>query len=185
MPAEKMSVRRSMLCPWICSGELGVARRVDHEIGRLDVAVDDARLVREVERVEQLQHEAEDRRQVERVLGVEVVLELLALDVLHHDVRELAFGAEVVHLHDMGMVEPRHGAHFALEAHGIVARGRLVDRARQDGLDRDPAVEARVQSVVDQSHGAFPEHPLDLVAAERCELFHRRMMILGGERIAP
>ena len=117
------------------------------------------------------------------MLGVEVVLELLALDVLHHDVREIAFGSEVVHLHDIGMVEPRHGAHFALEAHGVLARGRLVERARQDGLDRDPAVQRGVQAVVDQAHRAFPEHALDPVAAKRFECLHRRLMILIGERI--
>ena len=58
--------------------------------------------------------------EVEALLGVEGVLELAALDVLHHDVRELAFGAEVVHLDDVAVVEPRHRAHLALEAHGIV-----------------------------------------------------------------
>ena len=40
-------------------GELGVAGGVDHHVGRLDVAVDDPRLVRELERIEQLDHEAE------------------------------------------------------------------------------------------------------------------------------
>ena len=166
-------------------GEFGVAAGIDHDIGRLDVALDDARLVREVERIEQLGHEAEYRREVERVLGVEVVLELLALDVLHHDVREIAFGAEVVHLHDMGMIEPRYGAHFALEAHRILARGGPVERARKDGLDRDPAVQGGVQAVVDQAHRAFPEHALDLVAAKRFELVHLRLMILRGERMPP
>ena len=66
----------------------------------------DARLVREVERLEQLAHHAEDRLQVEALLRVEGVLELLALDVLHDDVVEVALGAEVVHLHDVGVVQP-------------------------------------------------------------------------------
>ena len=111
------------------------------------------------------------------MLGIEVVLELLALDVLHHDVREIAFGAEVVHLHDVGMVEPRHGAHFALEAQGNLACRSLVERAREDGLDRHPAVERRIEAVVNQAHGAFAEHAPDAVAAERLEFVHLRMML--------
>ncbi len=88
------------------------------------------------------------------------------MDELHHDVREVALGAEVVHLHDVGMVEPRYGTHFAPEAQGIVPRGVFVERAGEDGLDRDPAVKRGVEAVVDQAHGAFAEHALDLVAAE-------------------
>jgi hypothetical protein len=157
-------------------GELGVAAGVDHHVGRLDVAVDDPGLVREVERVEQLGHQADDGAEVEALACLEAVLELLALDVLHHDVREIAFGGEVVHLHDIGMVEPCHGAHFALEAHGIGARGGFVERAREDGLDRDPAVELGVVAVVHQAHRPLPEHALDLVAPERFEFVHPWMI---------
>jgi hypothetical protein len=143
-----------------------VAARVEHHVGRLDVAVDDARLVRQLERIEELAHQAQDRPEVEPLLCMEVILELLALDVLHDDVRELALGAVVVHLHDVRVVQARHGAHFALEAHGIVLGGRLVEGAGKDGLDRHPALEPRVEAVVHEAHGAFPEHALDLVAAE-------------------
>jgi hypothetical protein len=137
------------------------------------------------ERVEQLGHQADDGAEVEALAGLEAVLELPALDVLHHDVREVAFGGEVVHLHDIGVVEPRHGAHFALEAHGIVARGGLVERAREDGLDRDPAVELGVVAVVHQAHRPLPEHALDLVAAERFEFVHPWMIQGGSDGCVP
>ncbi len=147
-------------------GELGVALGVDHDVGRLDVAMDDARLVREFERIQQLGHQAENRAEVVPLVGVEVVLELLALDVLHHDVREIALGSEVVHLHDVAVVEPRDGAHFTLEAHGNHARGFLIELAGEDGLDRHPAAQVRVEAVVHQTHRPLAENALDLVTAE-------------------
>ena len=150
-------------------GELGVAAGVHHHIARLDVAVDDARLVREIEGIEQFDHEAERRVEVEALVGVEVILEFLALDVLHHDVREVAFGAEVVHLDDIAVVEPRHGAHFALEAHRNHARGFRIELAGEDGLDRDPAVQVRVEAVIHQAHRPLAEDAFDLVTAERFE----------------
>ena len=138
--------------------------------------MDHARLVRELERIEELAHHPEDRAQIEGLLGSEVVLELFPLDVLHHDVGELALGAEVVHLHDVRVVEPRHGAHLALEALLVVAGGGFVEIAREDGLDRDAAVERGVVAVVDQAHRAFAEHAADLVAAKRLQFTHGRMI---------
>jgi len=68
-----------------------------------------------------------------------------------------------------------------------MACGGLVERARQDGLDRDPAVERGVEAVVDQAHRAFSEHAADLVAAKGLqfglEFVHERSMILGGSRL--
>ena len=148
-----------------------MAAGIHHHVPRLDVAVDDPGLVREIERIEQLDHEAERLLELEALVGVEVVLQFLALDVLHHDVRQVAFGAEVVHLDDVAVVEPRDGAHFALEAHGNHARRFRVELAREDGLDRDPAVEVGVEAVVHQAHRPLAEDALDLVPAKRFE-FH-------------
>src|SRR5947207_12000358 len=65
------------------------------------------------------------------------------------------------------MIEPRHRAHLALEAHRIVLRRRLVERRGLNGLDRDAALELRIVAVVDHAHRAFAEHAAHLVAAER------------------
>lgn len=78
---------------------------------------------------------------------------------------ELAFGAEVVHLDDIAMVQPRHGAHLALEAHGDHPRGLRIELAGEDGLDCDPAIQVGVDAVVHQPHGPLAEDSLDLVAA--------------------
>ena len=145
------------------------ALRVDHHVRRLDVAVDDAGVVRELERVAQLAHDAHRFLQVEALVRVEEVLEFLALDELHDEVGDVAFLAEVVHLDDVRMVEPRDRLGLAHEAHRIVLGRILVEVALEDGLDRDAAAEPRVDALVDDAHRALAERALDVVAAERLE----------------
>ena len=77
------------------------ALHVEHHVRRLDVAVDDAGLVRVVERAQQLAHHAHELPRLEAHVAVEEVLQILAADELHDDEGDLAFLAEVVHLHDV------------------------------------------------------------------------------------
>src|SRR6185436_1288935 len=147
-------------------GELGARLRVEHHVRGLDVAVDDARVVREVERIEQLAHDAHCFLEVEALVRVEEVLQLLAANELHDQVGDVAFLGEVVHLDDVRMVEPRDGLRLARKPHRVVFRGIRVQMAFEDGLDRDPAIEFRVDTLVDHAHGALTEHALDVVAPE-------------------
>ena len=133
--------------------------------------MDDAGLVREVERVAQLAHDVHRFLHFEALVGVEEVLELLALDELHHDVRDVAFFAEVVHLHDVGMVQPRDRLRLAHEPHRVFLGGLVfVERALQDGLDRDLAVQPGVHALVDDAHRALAEHTYDVVTPEALQI---------------
>ena len=127
--------------------------------------MDDPGFVGEIEGLEQFSHEPERARDVEAFARVKAVLELLAMDVLHDDIGHIAFGTEVVDLNDVAMVETCYRAHFPFEALRIQARHFLVQLLHQDGLDRDPAVQPGIEPVIDQTHGAFAEHALDLVPA--------------------
>jgi hypothetical protein len=77
-----------------------------------------------------------------------------ALDVLHHDELEVAVGSEVVHGHDVGMIERRGGPRLAHEAR---APRRVVGGQRRQQLQRDDAAEAGVARLVDHAHPALAE----------------------------
>jgi hypothetical protein len=145
-------------------GQLRASLRVEHHVGRLDVAVDDAGVVREVERIEQLAHDAHHFLDIEALVRVEEVLQLLAADELHHQVGDLTLLGKVVHLHDVRMVEPRHRLRLAREAHRVVFGGVGVEVALEDRLDRDPAVELRIEPLVHDAHRTLAEGALDRVA---------------------
>ena len=58
--------------------------------------------------------------------------------------------AEVVHLHDVRVVEPRDGLGLAHEPHRVFLGGLIVVQvALEDGLDRDLAVQLGVHALVD------------------------------------
>src|SRR6059036_3167132 len=76
---------------------------------------------------------------------------------------DIAYLAEVIHLHDVRMVEPRDGLGLAHEPHRVILGRVLVEVALQDRLDRDAAAEARVDALVDDAHGALAEGALDVV----------------------
>src|SRR6185503_18955088 len=130
-----------------------------------DVAVDDAGLVRVIERAQQLAHHAHELPGLEAQVAVEAVLEVLAADELHHDEGDLGLLAEVVYLDDVRMVEARDRLRLLAETHRILARDLLVEVALEDGLDRDRAVQLRVERLVHDTHGAAADLAAELVAA--------------------
>ena len=114
---------------------LAVVER-DHDVGRLDVAVDDALLVgvldRLADRHEQFQPLA--RRQV---VVVAVFGDRHAVDQLHDEVRQaVGRGPGVEHAGDVDMVHHRQGLPLGLEAGDDLA----AVHARLDDLERDLAL---------------------------------------------
>ena len=80
----------------------------------------------------------------------------LAVDVLHHQVTDLAVvgergGAEVVHLHDARVPQRGHHPGLGVEPGGELGVG---DQRRQQHLHRDLAVQQGVGALPDGAHAA-------------------------------
>ena len=142
------------------------------DVGRLDVAMHDAQLVRIAERRQDLRQDADDVACRESLVGLEVVLELAPLDQLHRDVPDAGVLAEVVDRHDVGVGEAARGLRLAAKPLEDLLRMRAGELVGPDGLERHDALDHRVESLVHDAHGAAPQLLPDLVFAELGELDH-------------
>jgi hypothetical protein len=71
-----------------------------------------------------------------------------------------------------GMVQPARGLRFVLEPRHVL-RGELgLDQVLADGLDRDEALDVRIEPLEDGAHRALAKGAPDLVLAEAFGLSH-------------
>ena len=141
--------------------QLRVAARRDEDVRRLDVAVDDARRMRGVERIGDLHADVDDGSDRKRSAR-EPFVQREAAEQFHYEIRaSVGFGglADVVNRADIRMIEPRRGAGFALEA------GQMFFRGGQRGgeqLERDVPVKRQIVCLVDLAHAAGADRSDDL-----------------------
>ncbi len=148
-------------------GELGDAEVEDldppvlrqEEVGGLEVAVDDAVLVRGGEAAGDLLGVLDGLAERQRA-GGEHLAERAALEELGDEVGGAVVGADVEEGEDVGVVEGAGEAGLLLEAAEAV--GVLAVLGGED-LDGDVAVEAGVAGAVDLAHPAGPDRAPDLV----------------------
>ena len=148
---------------------LHLARAEQEHVLGLEVAVDDALLVRGGEAARDLE------RDLDRLAGrqrpvLQPLAERLALQQLHRRVDGALLAAEVVDGEDVRVREGGDRLRLALEAPERV--GILGEVPRQD-LDRHLALELRVARAEDDAHPALAELRDDLVGSEAAP---------GGER---
>ena len=89
--------------------------------------------------------------------------ERLAIEVLHHEVIDVAVAADVVHHADVRMGERGYGARLTLEAQASFGICGEILRQHFDG---DRPIEPRVAGLVDLAHAAGAERRLKLIRAE-------------------
>ncbi len=138
---------------------LQAARLVDHQVGRLDVAVNDRHPVRVAGRGGELFDPAQLVGLRDGRLAANQLRQRFALDVLHDDVRLRLVVAEVVHRDDVGVSEGGRRTRLAHEAFSRIGDVEIAG----EHLDGDETAEDRVVRGVDGAHAAAPEPPLDFV----------------------
>ena len=134
-----------------------------HDVARLQIAVDDARIVRDGQAVGDLAGDLDHARGLQP-LPLDRAVERLTGDELHDDERPAVQLADVVDGDDIRVVEQGRQPGLTREALGRdVVRRQLV----RHELDRDEPAQPRIARLVDLSHAAGPEGADDLVDADR------------------
>ena len=137
--------------------------RVEPDVARLDVAVDDAALVGVIEAGADVEGDAQrlGHGQPVRLRALQERLHVAARHVLGHDVEVLALLPDVVDRDHVAVVaQAAHG--LGLAAHA--AHARLVEAMGLDHADRHLAIDHRVAGQVDALVGALAQQVPHLVA---------------------
>ncbi len=138
----------------------------ENQVGRLDVAVDDAVLVGEGEAAADLDDQLDALARVERSAPPDQLGQRLARDVLHGDERLAVVLADVVDGDDVRVLQPRRQPRLALEALADVG---VVDAQH---LDRDEAIDGRVEGQEQRAHAALAEALADAIAIDGLGQLH-------------
>src|SRR5580704_1459927 len=156
------------------SADLDPPLLVDEDVFRLDVAVNDPLVVRELQCLADLRHDLE--RLVRPELAVaDQCSQVDSVDILHHEVEILLGPAEIVDLDDMRVIEPGQRLGLAGEAFG---KGRIITDSRRQNLDGNEAVQLPLPRLVDNSHATLAEM---LEVIELWELPGERLQIGRGK----
>ena len=125
----------------------------DEQVGRLDVAMDDAAPVSGVERIRNLAGEVDHSLGRDRAL-LDDLLHRPPLEPLHRDERLPAMFPELVDHADVRVFERRGEAGFPFESREPFGGH---DRVGAQQLDRDFAAEAEILGAIDHAHTALTE----------------------------
>ena len=129
---------------------LGVPALGDKNVGRLDVAMNDAFGMGGIERIGNLDGEPQQRVQFHRTPR-DQILQGHALEILHGDKRLAILLANVVDGADVGMVQRGSGLGLALKA---AERRGILGHFIGQKLERDKAMQPRVFRFVNHTHPA-------------------------------
>ena len=142
-------------------GDADLAAPVDHDVGGLQVAMQDAAFVRGGEPGTDLPGELDGLVLGQSSDTPEERGQILAVDVLHRQEMQALDHAEVVDPADIRMRHLPRDAYFVAESD---QRG-FADVRRRQKLQRDGLVEDHVERFVDLAHAAAAEQAEDAVAA--------------------
>ena len=133
-----------------------------HDVARLEIAMNDTIAVGGFESVRDLHTVAERLLDAERP-SFETAGERFASHVLHDQKRSALLLADVVERADVGMIEPRDGTRFTFETLDSFASGQL---GHANDFQRDSAIETSVAGAVNLAHAARSKPFQDFEDAE-------------------
>ena len=137
-----------------------VTRPGEHDVARLEIAVDDAAVVRVLHAGQHLAHDLD--RLTHRQTAFDQVLERGPFDVLHRDVVGAVHVPAIEDADHVGVLEPRGGGGLPPKPlHELL----VLRKARMQELQRYPSVEHRVLGAPDVGHSAGAEPSQQPVAA--------------------
>ena len=112
--------------------------------------MDNARAVRRVQRIGNLDAELQNLLDGHGS-GADRVLQRHPVEVFHGDEALALEGVHVVNRADVGMIQRRSGARFALEA---LKRHRVARKAFRQELQRHASAETQIFGKIDDAHAA-------------------------------
>jgi hypothetical protein len=135
----------------------------DEQVGRLEIAVDDASGVRFGQRLERLHGVAHHLARRHRARASEHGAEIFAVEVLHHQIGLAAI--EAPHLVDPHHVLALQSGRGASLAHEALDRLAALRHGRKQELDRPRRTELQVRGGDHHAHAAHSEDPLHAVGS--------------------
>src|SRR5262249_1443630 len=143
-----------------------------HDVARLQIAVDDADAMGLIERAADLRRDRKRLVELDRS-AFQAFRERLALEVLHDE--EVL--ADAVERADVRMRELRNGPRLAREP---FAELRIVRELGRQDLDGDEASQPRVARAVHLAHPAGAERLFDLVGTEHRSRSQHDVTLMGS-----
>ena len=143
--------------------DLRLAAIGDQDVVGLDVAVDDAEVVRDADRRKELLQEVDRHIDAETSVLIEPRPHRAALDPLHDNEEHGPVLVEVVDADDSGMVERRDGGRLTVESLAEVGVARVLLGQHLDG---NRYFQARMRGAINDTHRSSPELRLDRVLSE-------------------
>ncbi len=142
--------------------ELAASQRREEHVGRLEIAVEHARAVHRIERIEQLRGDGAHGVDRERALRLDALRERASLEDLHDEKGLVALGAYVGHAHDVRVLEPRHELDLA---HHPRDRDRVGRERPPQELHRDLGAHAIVVRCVHHAAASARDHASETIAS--------------------